>query len=250
MKRLDVQSAIAAVSFACLIFLIWYIAQYGWAWLAASLVYYKMVVGLVGNQIAQHRYFSHRSFQTSAKKEWLLYFASLTTGVNPVFYALAHRHHHRHSDQPQDLHSVYNCWTDVFSPLTKKTSYSGEVKITRVLSASLRKINNHWLWMFLFYITVSAAIDWRVAVFMTLTGPAWNYMHMILFRVWLVHVKLPGSYRNFDTSDQSYNHRLIHAFDLGEGLHNNHHQYPNRYDQAITSGEFDLAGYVVRKFFM
>ena len=249
MKILDIQSAIAAVSFACLIFLVWYTSQYGWAWLAASYVYYKIVVGLLGNQIAQHRYFSHKSFQTSTKKEWVLYFVSLTTGVNPVFYALAHRHHHQYSDQPQDLHSVYNHWTDIFSPLTKKTSYSGEVEISRVLSAQLRKINNHWPWIFLFYIAISAAIDWRLSMFVIITGPAWNYIHMILFRVWLVHTKLPRSYRNYDTEDHSWNNPWIQLLDIGEGLHNNHHQWPGLYNQAVRPNEFDPAAWVVEKFF-
>jgi stearoyl-CoA desaturase (delta-9 desaturase) len=250
MKNANIQSMIALISFVCLIALIWYSVHYSWYWILISYIFYKTVVGLLGNQIAQHRYFSHRSFQTSAKKEWLLYFASLTTGMNPVFYALAHRHHHRYSDQPQDLHSVHNRWTDIFSPVTKKTSYSGEVEITRVLSSRLRKINNYWSWIFLFYIIVSAAIDWRLAAFVTLTGPAWNYIHMIVFRVWLAHWKIPGSYRNFDTDDYSYNHQWIHWFDLGEGLHNNHHRYPNRFDQAVKMSEFDFAGCVVRKFFI
>jgi stearoyl-CoA desaturase (delta-9 desaturase) len=234
-----------------LIAVIVYAIAYGAWWILLGSYLWARFVTFLGVQIALHRYFCQKSFQTTKlKHKFLLWFSILSGEGSPIAWTTHHRHHHRYSDQPQDLHSVYNGWTDIFSPLTKKTSYSGEIEITRVLSASLRKINNHWPWIFLFYIIVSAAIDWRLAMFVIMTGPAWNYIHMILLRVWLVHVKLPGSYRNFDTKDQSYNHRLIHAFDLGEGLHNNHHRYPNRYDQAVESGEFDLAGYVVRKFFV
>lgn len=94
MKKINAQYLISVVAM-----LIWHTVHFGWAWLAASYLYYRIVVGLLGNQIAQHRYFSHRSFQTSAAKEWLLYCASLTTGVNPLFYALAHRHYHRYSER-------------------------------------------------------------------------------------------------------------------------------------------------------
>lgn len=249
MRKINIQYLISAVAFVCLASLFWYASQYGWVWLAISYVYYKVIVGLLGNQIAQHRYFSHRSFATAPRKEWLLYLLSLTTGVNPVFYALAHRHHHRYSDQPQDLHSAKNHWLDIFSPVTGQTTYTGDIEITRVLSADQRKINHYWPLIFLCYIILAAAVDWRLAVFAVLTGPAWNYLHMILFRVWLVHTQLPGSYRNFETADHSWNNRWIQILDIGEGLHNNHHQYPQRYDQATAPGEFDLAGWCVKKFF-
>lgn len=218
-------------------------------WIIASLVYYKLIVGLLGNQIAQHRYFSHRSFETSGFKQWLLYFASITTGVNPVWYALSHRHHHVHSDTDKDVHSVHNHWTDIFMPLTVHSSYTGPVKISRVLAAPQRKINQYWLFIFLTYILLAAFVSWKLAVFVILAGPAWNYIHMILLRVWLVHIKLPGSYQNFSAGDRSYNNRFLQLLDIGEGLHNNHHQYPHRYNQAVRPGEFDPAGWIVKHVF-
>lgn len=247
MKKFNAQYLISIAAFACLAALIWHTLQHGWAWFIASYVYYKIVVGLLGNQIAQHRYYSHRSFVTTRKKEWLLYFLSLTTGVNPVFYALAHRHHHRYSDQPNDLHSIHNNWRDIFSPLTGRTTYTGDIEISRVLSADQRKVNNHWLWIFLCYILASALLDWRLAVFVVIAGPAWNYLHMIVFRVWLAHTKLPGSYRNNETTDLSWNNKWIQWLDIGEGLHNNHHRYPQRYDQAVQPKEFDPAAWVIDK---
>ena len=248
MQHFKIQSLISVAAFVCLIVLMWYTVQTNWTWLAISYVYYKLVVGLFGNQIAQHRYFSHRSFATTSAKEWMLYFLSLTTGVNPMFYALAHRHHHRYSDQVHDLLSVHNKWTDILSPLTGRTSYTGEIKMSRVLAAGQRKVNRYWSLIFLGYVILAGLIDWRCAVFVVLTGPAWNYLHMMLFRVWLVHSKLPGSYRNFDTKDRSWNNRWIQVLDLGEGLHNNHHQWPQRYNQATASNEFDPAAWVIDQF--
>jgi fatty-acid desaturase len=98
MKYANAQFAISSAAFAALIALTWYSLNVGWTWLVISYVYYKVVVGLPGNQIDQHRYFSHRSFATTSVKEWMLYFLSLTTVVNPVLYALVHRHHHCHKD--------------------------------------------------------------------------------------------------------------------------------------------------------
>jgi fatty-acid desaturase len=59
-----------------------------------------------------------------------------------------------------------------------------------------------------------------------------------------------GSYRTFEIADDhSTNHKLLHLLDGAEGLHNNHHRYPSRYDMAINQGEFDPAGWAVKKFF-
>lgn len=250
MKKIKTQYLISIVAFVCLGSLFWYTSHHGWAWFAVSYAYYKVVVGFFGNQIAQHRYFSHRSFATTKHKEWVLYLLSLTTGVNPVFYALAHRHHHRFSDQLQDLHSVHNHWGDVFSPVTGRTTHIGDIEISRVLCADQRKVNQYWWLIFVCYVALAAIMDWRLAVFAVLAGPAWNYLHMILFRVWLVHTQLPGSYRNFETADRSWNNKWIQILDIGEGLHNNHHQFPQRYNQATVPGEFDLAGLIVKKFFV
>ena len=37
---------------------------------------------------------------------------------------------------------------------------------------------------------------------------------------------------------------------LAEGYHNNHHRYPSAYDQAIKPREFDLGGWIIKKFFL
>ena len=221
-----------------------------WPWWVAGFLYYKFFVGLVGNQIAQHRYFSHNSFSTTKFKQYFLYFSSLTTGVNPVYYANAHRHHHRHSDLPQDVHSPHVNFWHIFFPLLGAHKNIEYIHVSGILSKPLRKINRYWVWIFTSVVVSVGLINWKIACFVLMPAIFWNYLHMIIFRVCLAHWRIPGSYQNFNTTDQSYNHRLIHAFDLGEGLHNNHHRYPNRYDQAVKSGEFDLAGYIVRKFFV
>jgi fatty-acid desaturase len=98
------------------------------------------------------------------------------------------------------------------------------------------------------YVIGAALIDWKLSVFVVLAGPAWNYIHMILFRVWLIHVQLPGSYRNFDTKDRSWNNLWIQVLDWGEGLHNNHHRWPQKYNQAVTPNEFDPAAWIIDQF--
>jgi stearoyl-CoA desaturase (delta-9 desaturase) len=54
-----------------------------------------------------HRYFSHRAFRTSRAAQFafaLLGAASVQRG--PLWWASHHRHHHVHSDAPDDVHSA------------------------------------------------------------------------------------------------------------------------------------------------
>ena len=218
-------------------------------WVIGSLIYYKLIVGLLGNQIAQHRYFSHNSFATTRIKKYFLYFVSLTTGVNPRDYALIHRHHHIYSDKAGDVHSYHNKFGDIFFPLTGITSANSAIRVGRVLDNDLKGFYKYHQVTIISALLVASVVNWKIAVYLMLAGIAWNYIHMVLFRVWLVHAKLPGSYQNFETGDNSWNNKLIQFLDIGEGLHNNHHHKPNEYNQAMSLGEFDPAGWVVRKFF-
>ena len=207
-------------------------------------------MGLFGNQIAQHRYFSHNSFETTRTKKYFLYFVSLTTGVNPFNYALLHRHHHVNSDTAKDLHSWTNGFKDILSPVTMISSYQGPVKMTRVLDKDLQPFYKWHQLIIVSVLLIAALINWKIAIYILLAGIGWNYLHMILFRVWLVHYKLPGSYKNFDTNDNSWNNVFIQLLDFGEGLHNNHHAFPNLYNQAIKEREIDPAGWIVNVLFV
>src|SRR5262245_37028494 len=53
-----------------------------------------------------HRYFSHRSYKTSRTFQFVLGLVGCTAfQYDPIRWAGVHRHHHRHSDMPKDLHS-------------------------------------------------------------------------------------------------------------------------------------------------
>ena len=225
-----------------------------WGIFLLSFVYYK-IVSLFGNQIAMHRYFSHKSFKTSKTKHTLLCFLSILIGQDsPVMYASGHRHHHVYSDKDKDLHSPLNqsFFQLCFWSWQRKEWFIEHKKVR--LAVDLLKdplvafIHNHYILIWALIIAVVGAISWKFLVLFVLPCVAFNAIHMTLFRVYFVHVKLPGSYRNFETQDYSWNNKFLQILDIGEGLHNNHHMYPNKYDQAVVKGEFDPAGWIVKKF--
>jgi stearoyl-CoA desaturase (delta-9 desaturase) len=220
-----------------------------WMWILISLVYYKLVVGLFGNQIAQHRYFSHRSFKTSKFIHNCLAVVSLTTGISPIVYASIHRHHHNHSDTENDVHSpkhgfIHSVFTWAWNIRVKNIKPAVDLMRDDVL---MTLHENMYLYLTATTV-VLAVIDWQIAVYVFLAGIGWNYLHMGLLRSALVHTRLPGSYRNFEVDDYSYNNKYLQLIDIGEGLHNNHHAYPNKYNQAYMPGEIDPAGWVINKF--
>ena len=78
----------------------------GFSWsglaLAAGLYVGRMFFVTAG----YHRYFSHRSFKTSRWFQFVLaFFAQTAMQRGVLWWAGNHRHHHRYSDAPEDLHS-------------------------------------------------------------------------------------------------------------------------------------------------
>ena len=79
----------------------------GWSPFAAGLAVALFAVRMFAITAFYHRYFSHRAFRTS--RGWQFVFAVLGASAvqrGPLWWAAHHRHHHVHSDQPEDVHSA------------------------------------------------------------------------------------------------------------------------------------------------
>lgn len=65
-----------------------------------------LLLSHVGISIGFHRFFSHRSFQTSGLGKWVLAtVGTLTLQGTPLYWAAQHRLHHIHCEEPADPHS-------------------------------------------------------------------------------------------------------------------------------------------------
>ena len=79
----------------------------GWSPFAAGLAVALFAVRMFAITAFYHRYFSHRAFRTS--RGWQFVFAVLGASAvqrGPLWWAAHHRHHHVHSDRPEDVHSA------------------------------------------------------------------------------------------------------------------------------------------------
>jgi stearoyl-CoA desaturase (delta-9 desaturase) len=227
-----------------------------WWWLL-SVVLVQKILSPLSNGIALHRYFAHRSFETGPiRHKFLLWISVLGAAGSPISYAITHRHHHKHSDSELDIHSPKNGILDALGYwIVRGPAWLIDVKQVSDLPKDLIRMkdvqfihrNYYTIWALLGI--VSLLINWKVLFLFTLPLIGFYIIGSGLYINVLSHLKLPGSYRSYQTTDNSYNNKWIHRYTMQEGLHNNHHRYPNRYNQAIDKDEFDFCGYVIEKLF-
>ncbi|HVE77560.1 MAG TPA: fatty acid desaturase, partial [Gemmatimonadaceae bacterium] len=92
-------------------FLLVHLVCLGAIWTGVSGTMLLVVVGLYvvrmfGVTAGYHRYFSHRTFKTSRAFQFALAFLAQSSAQRGIlWWAAKHRHHHRHSDTEDDVHS-------------------------------------------------------------------------------------------------------------------------------------------------
>ncbi len=233
-----------------------------WLWFLTTVVVAKIIV-VLANHVGMHRYFSHKSFSTTARKhKFLVWWSVLLGSGSPIMYATTHRHHHKYSDTELDLHSPLNekgsywkIWLGLWE--MKSIIWLRNVKRVRITTdlirdPTIRFVHEHyfkiWTGIILCSILVGSITTWKIPMFLVFCPIGWNVIGRNLFNT-IAHTNGIGAYRNFDTPDESQNKTWAHWYFLGEGYHNNHHKYPNEYNQAMLAGEWDFAAWVVDTFF-
>jgi len=114
------------------------------AWLAGS-YFLRMFFVTAG----YHRYFSHRSYRLNRFWQFVVAFMSQTSAQKGVlWWAAHHRFHHKHSDDPMDLHSPRQrgFW---YAHVGWMFSGNEETDYKRIPDFAgrpeLRWLNEHWL---------------------------------------------------------------------------------------------------------
>jgi stearoyl-CoA desaturase (delta-9 desaturase) len=240
-----------------LIFSIGYAVVTGeWWWIASAYLAQK-IVSPIANGVALHRYFAHSSFKTGPRRhKFLVWISVLAAAGSPISYATQHRHHHKHTENPEDIHSPHISMIDAmgFWAVRSQQWYYNVKKVRDyprdlIRDPEIAFVHRHYYTIWAVIFAISFAVSWKVLFLFVWPMIGWYMFGSAVFINIFSHIKLPGSYRNFDTNDQSHNNKWIQWYTMQEGLHNNHHRYPGKYDQALVPGEFDVAGHIVKKFF-
>jgi stearoyl-CoA desaturase (delta-9 desaturase) len=214
-----------------------------------------VLISKFGSSIAQHRYFCHRSFQTSHINELILtVLAALSTTGTTIQWVSIHRYHHAHSDIEGDIHSphdigMWRSWFHWYTQDPKKLIGPSYVKDLLKKPWIVWQHNNYFL-IILMYVIVLACIDPWLVVFCYIVPSGYA---MFTSGVLSTPLHFPNQgYRNFETTDRSVNSTVWNWLTLGEGLHNNHHYRAQEYNFAFTQlpGEWDFSAWLIQHFLL
>jgi len=222
----------------------------GWSWLGLGLALVAYYVRMFGVTAGYHRYFSHRAFKTSRVMQSLLAVLAMTSSQKGVvWWASHHRTHHKHSDQPGDVHSVLRegfWWGHLGWILSDKYESTETARVRDLVKyPELVWLNRFWwvpptaLGVGLFLVGGPFALVWGFFVSTTLlwhgTFTINSLSHMV-------------GRRRYRTTDNSRNSAVLALVTMGEGWHNNHHHYPRSVRQGFFWWEFDPTYCVLRVF--
>jgi stearoyl-CoA desaturase (delta-9 desaturase) len=226
---------------------------------------FYLIPGL-GITVGFHRYFTHRSFETSRPVKALLGVLGSMTSQGPVCQWVSdHRRHHAHSDVEGDPHSPHvgngsgilgvfrGFWHShvgwLFSTkgLVVRTKYGRDL----LEDTTIRNVDRlYFVWVALGFVVPFAvgyliagmrggieATIWgglvRIAIFQHITWSVNSICHMF-------------GRRDFDVRDESRNNWVLALPSLGEAWHNNHHAFPSSAVHGLGKFQFDLSALVIR----
>jgi stearoyl-CoA desaturase (Delta-9 desaturase) len=206
-------------------------------------------VSVLLTTIYLHRAMCHRGLEINPIVANLMHLQlSLFTGIVPRQWVAVHRKHHHFSDREGDPHSPYllGLWHVFFGNFFY---YKNEIRN----EATIRKYTPDHKPDVIDRLPIfkhGYAAYLGLGIFMLMFGLLWG------FAMWAFHgvayILLNSSinsichmigYRNYD--NLATNHQFIALLTGGEGLHNNHHEYPSSAKFALKAREIDPAWPVI-----
>jgi len=222
-----------------------YAVGFSWSGLALAVgLYYVRMFFVTG---VYHRYFSHRAYKTSRWFQFLLaFFGGMSVQKGALWWAGHHRHHHKYSDKPEDLHSPRQqgtMWAHV-GWIVSRDHNETRYDLIRDFAKypELVWLNKYHAVPVVLYATVLYAT-------LGLWGLVWGFAVSTVL-LWhgtftinsLSHV---FGNRRYETEDDSKNNWILAMITMGEGWHNNHHHYQSTANQGFFWWEVDLSYYIL-----
>lgn len=244
-----------AIHLACLA-VIWV----GFSWVAAATCIFLYILRMFAITGGYHRYFSHRTYQTSRIFQFILGFLGASSAQKgPLWWASHHRHHHQHSDTEEDIHppSKGIWWAHVGWVLSADYEITNDSLVKDLAKfPELRALDRlHFIAPILL-----AVLTYFWGFFLNHYYPAlqtsglqmliWGFFisTTLLYHGTFVINSLTHKWgaRRFETADNSRNSLVLALITLGEGWHNNHHRYPGSERQGFYWWEIDISHYILK----
>ncbi|MDP8567803.1 acyl-CoA desaturase [Methylophilus aquaticus] len=233
----------------------------GWSPFAVGFAIVMYLIRMFAITGFYHRYFAHKTFQTSRFGQFLFGLIGATAVQRgPLWWAAHHRAHHVHADQAEDIHSPHQhgfLWSHLGWFLSHANFHTRLDRVKELAKfPELRLLDRFDSLMPL----LLAVAIYALGTLLESTAPAletnglqlleWGFVistialyHATFCVNSLAHVW--GS-RRYQTRDHSRNNLLIALLTLGEGWHNNHHHFPGSAKQGFYWWEIDFTYYGLR----
>lgn len=200
--------------------------------LLVSLLIYIFLEIFVGNATL-HRFYGHRSFEMQNWKKMILTWLAHHIAVGSILgWAGHHRWHHAHSDTANDIHSPrYN---GIFHILFG----AWKVNIPRKLISDLIT-DDHLRWWHKNYFRYHLVV---IGVFSLLSPWALLFIYAIPNTMCLLSGYAIAIIPHL--SGKAKNSLLTEILTFGEGWHDHHHNFPDKYKFS----KFDITGLAITLF--
>jgi stearoyl-CoA desaturase (delta-9 desaturase) len=225
---------------------------------AGLVTYWVRLFGITGGY---HRYFSHRTYETSRAFRFVLAWLGASAAQNgPLWWVSHHRLHHRHADTEDDIHppGIKGFWWAHAGWILcrKYKGYDSSVVRDLADAPELRLLGRYHLVAPVSLAALLFGLGWWLESRHPGlgTGPwqmvGWGFFVStvaLYHTTFLVNsVAHTVGRRRFGTDDESRNNWLVALLTLGEGWHNNHHRWPTSERQGFFWWEVDVTHYVLR----
>jgi stearoyl-CoA desaturase (delta-9 desaturase) len=213
-------------------------------WVVCLALYYVRMFAITAGY---HRYFSHKTYKMGRVMQFLMAFLGTTSAQKGVlWWAANHRHHHKYSDMPEDIHSpkrgfLWSHVTWMLTPAYEDTQWDRIKDFAKF--PELRFLNKHW-WLPPTLLAVSLFLIGGAPMlfigFFLSTTLLWHGTFTINS---LSHV---FGKRRYATTDTSKNNWFLALLTCGEGWHNNHHHFCASANQGFFWWEIDISYYAIK----
>jgi len=207
-----------------------------------------------------HRYFTHRSYQTSRAFQFILGFLGASALVgSPLTWSAFHQRHHRTSDTEEDpispvhkgfFFTQFSAWAFIRPPDGRKPRLHAFDAYPEILW-----LERNWLLPAALLFAALYAGGELLAHYRPDLGTdglqllVWGGFIGTVY-IWQV-TALVNSWchkwgkQPYDAGDNSRNSFIVGLLAMGEGWHNNHHKFPYSERQGIEWWQIDITHYIL-----
>lgn len=194
------------------------------------------ISSLIGISIGYHRYFTHRSFETTEFFEYIMLMVGLICGGRSALtWAAVHRMHHAKSDTDRDPHSpIYVGKWHVITSQWQVKQIPKKYIVSLLRNPRVVFFHHYGKYIHILYAGIVLLFGINAFIIFVVMPYILSWINFGLLN-WVAH-------KNGQPDDVPY----MNLIAPGEGWHKCHHDRPKDY----RLNKYDIAGWLIEKVFI